>query len=153
MNNKISGTQILFFILAFILGTFVILKIVSRGNVATAVINNHRIRIEIADTQDKRVSGLSGRNNMALDSGMLFRFDKPGNYSFWMKDMKFSLDFVFIASGKIVDLMENIPYPQSKESPVITVSSKSEFDSVLEINSGVIKEYNIKVGDQVSLVF
>src|SRR3989344_7914429 len=57
-------------------------------------INDAKINVEIADTQDKRAKGLGGRDSLATGSGMLFIFPKADRYSFWMKGTKFPLDII-----------------------------------------------------------
>lgn len=108
-------------------------------------INNHKINIEVADTDEKRTKGLSGRKTLCDNCGMLFVFEEPGNYSFWMKDMNFLLDFIYIKGDTIVDLKQNISpntYPQ-------IINSLELFDKVLETNQGIIDKYNIKIGEVV----
>src|SRR5882672_5260542 len=53
-----------------------------------------------ADTDALRTLGLSGHSPLAADEGMLFIFPAPGEYGFWMKDMLFPLDLVWIAADK-----------------------------------------------------
>jgi len=77
---------------------------------------------------------------------MLFLFDKSGRYAFWMKDMKFPLDFIWIAGDKVVDIDENIPPDYSG-----TLKPETPVDKVLEINAGVCEKYGIKKGDEVRL--
>ena len=60
--------------------------------IGSTVLNN----IEIADTGKKREQGLSGKNNIGGDYGMLFIFEKPGFYAFWMKDMNFAIDIIWL---------------------------------------------------------
>ena len=52
--------------------------------------------VEIADNDEERVRGLSLREPIEANRGMLFIFDVSGNYSFWMKDMLFALDIIWI---------------------------------------------------------
>src|SRR3989344_8940875 len=59
-------------------------------------IGQKTIFIEIADTQEKQKKGLSGRDNLPEDSGMLFVFKEEGHHQFWMKDMNFSIDIIWI---------------------------------------------------------
>ncbi len=56
----------------------------------------------IADTDASREQGLSGHAPLPANAGMLFVFDTPGQYGFWMKDMNFSLDMVWINADKTV---------------------------------------------------
>ncbi|MDO8424281.1 MAG: DUF192 domain-containing protein [bacterium] len=59
-------------------------------------IGNTTFAIEIADTEAERSKGLSGREALETGRGMLFIFPEPGPYAFWMKDMKFAIDIVWI---------------------------------------------------------
>ncbi|MFA6341035.1 MAG: DUF192 domain-containing protein, partial [Candidatus Paceibacterota bacterium] len=56
---------------------------------------NKLIKVDIADDDCKRSLGLSGRRSLKDDEGMLFIFDKVGNYGFWMKDMLFPIDIIW----------------------------------------------------------
>lgn len=137
------------FVVTLLLGTSIGLKFLSqRQNLKQIKINNRAIFVEIADTDQKRALGLSGRNSLNQGQGMLFIFKKEGHYTFWMNKMKFDLDFVFVQGEKVVDLVEDVPFPKQGEEPRIVVS-KDIFDKVLEINSGVIQSLNIKIGDKV----
>jgi uncharacterized membrane protein (UPF0127 family) len=78
---------------------------------------------------------------------MIFVFDKPDYYSFWMKDMRFTLDFIFIKDNEIVDLLENIQ-PQSYPK---TFTSKKPADKVIEVKAGTIKNLKIKIGNFVQI--
>ena len=79
-------------------------------------VNGHRIRVDIADTEEKRVLGLGERDTIGDDEGMLFVFPEPDFYGFWMKDMQFPLDIVWLDEDfKVVYLKENISpntYPE-----------------------------------------
>lgn len=111
-------------------------------------IGDAAITVEIADTPGKRAKGLSGRESLAENRGMLFVFDKPGYYSFWMKDMLIPLDFIWLNGGEIIQINENIrpkDYPPPK-----FFTPKYPADSVLEINAGTAKKLNIKIGDKIS---
>lgn len=112
------------------------------------VVEGNKIFIEVADSPEEITQGLSGRESLAKDRGMLFLFPQSGNYPFWMKEMKFNLDFVFIKGQTVVDLVENVPFPKEGE-PIEVVNTKVEFDKVLELNQGRVKEIGIKVGSQV----
>lgn len=113
-------------------------------------INTKTIFVEVADTDAKRNQGLSDRTSLEPDSGMLFLFPKPGLYSFWMYHMNFPLDVVYIYKNKVVDLKENIPAPEKGEENPPVFASSSSSDKVLEINSGKVKVWNIRIGDSVS---
>jgi len=63
------------------------------------------IHVDLAITPDEQSKGLSIKNKLNDSDGMLFPFDTPGDYSFWMKDMKFPIDIIWIDSNyKIVHI-------------------------------------------------
>jgi uncharacterized membrane protein (UPF0127 family) len=115
-------------------------------------INNRQIWLEIAQTPDQKAKGLGHRKSLAKNWGMLFVYSQPGPYPFWMKGMKFNLDFVFINGIRVVDLVENVPCPQGNQEPQ-AVRAKKPFDKALETNAGVINELDIKVGNLVTFSF
>lgn len=119
----------------------------------TLQINNSALKVEVADTAKKRSKGLGGRENIASDEGMLFVFDKADRYPFWMKGLKFPLDFVWIKDNTVVDFLENVPPPAAnqKESALPIYSAKVEINKVLEINAGLVQRLNIKIGDTIKL--
>jgi uncharacterized protein len=109
------------------------------------IINNKEINIEIADSWPERVQGLSGRDNLCNDCGLMFIFDNKDEYSFWMKGMKFSIDIIWIDDNKIVYIVENASLPRGDNIPsYIPVVPANK---VLEVNAGFVKKNNIKLGD------
>ncbi len=109
-------------------------------------INNHKFSVEIADEPAERSKGLGERESLCGECGMLFIFPASGNYSFWMKDMKFALDFIWIAGDRVVGIDENIPPDYSgilkPETPV---------DKVLEVNAGVCEKHKIEIEDEIKI--
>lgn len=99
---------------------------------------------EIADTDSLRKAGLGGRDGLCERCGMLFVFDRPDRYRFWMKDMRFDLDFVWIAHGQVVDITENVPHSETG-----TFAPAFPADQVLEVAAGEVSRYDIRVGDPV----
>jgi len=112
-------------------------------------INGQRVFVGLADTPAQRAQGLSGRDSLAENTGLLFVFDRPGRHGFWMKDMKFSLDIIWIMDDTIVDIWPNAPSPT--KGNILRYAPKSQANYVLEVNSGFAEKYNIKVGDSVSI--
>ncbi len=117
-------------------------------------IGNIYLNIEIADTPELRSKGLGGRDSLPADSGMLFVFPKESKYQFWMRGMKFPLDFIFIRQGKVVDLLRNVqpPLDGQKDSTLPIYAPVVPVDMMLEVNTGFIDTNGIRVGDQVFLV-
>ncbi len=124
------------------------------NNVAKiVVINNALIKVEVADTQEKRKAGLGGREKLASDEGMLFVFDGSGKHPFWMKGLKFALDFIWINGDKIVDVTENAkPSVNGQSDQSLPIyQSKEDANKVLEVSAGTAKNFNFKVGDMVKI--
>ena len=114
-------------------------------------LNGREISIEVADTPAKQAQGLSGREGLGQNEGMLFIFPEHKVQNFWMKDMKFPIDIIWISGDWVVGFVENAPVPVSENSLII-YSSPETVDKVLEINAGLIKKWNIKVGDLINFL-
>ena len=106
------------------------------------------LRVAVADSIEERARGLSGRAGLAPDEGMLFVFPEDGKYSFWMKDMRFPIDILWLSSdGVIVRLVPSVSpdtYPQS-------FSSERVARYVLELPAGYSEAHDIHVGDNAEL--
>jgi len=113
----------------------------------TLEVNGESIFVEIADTPEKQAKGLSGRQSMPDDQGMLFIFSAPDRYSFWMKDMLFGLDFIWISGNRVAEVDENIK-PDDYEPPKVLIP-KNKIDKVLEVNAGTAERLGIKEGVEV----
>lgn len=120
---------------------------------AEVVVNDVKLKVEIADNQQKRSKGLGGREKLASDEGMLFIFEKEDKYPFWMKGLNFPLDFVWIKGDKVVDILPNVPQPTEgqKAETLPIYQSKVAVDKVLEVNAGTVVRLNIKVGDTIRI--
>ncbi|MFA7319358.1 MAG: DUF192 domain-containing protein [Parcubacteria group bacterium] len=90
--------------------------------------------------------GLGGRRTLCRSCAMLFTFPQKGEYAFWMKDMRFDLDIIWISSGKIVYIEKNF----SAHSPEI-VRPAVPADRVLEIGAGISEKNGFRVGDSVTV--
>lgn len=102
--------------------------------------------VEIADESHEHGTGLSGRQSLSQGWGMLFIFDKPDRYSFWMYGMMFSLDIIWLdKEGKVVHIVTDAqPCPQ--QGPCQSYTPGSEALYVLEVSSGFASQQNITVG-------
>lgn len=116
-----------------------------------AVINGHSFDIEIAITDSQKSKGLAKYEKIPNDFGMLFLFGKAGYYSFWMKDMKFSIDIIYINDNKIVDIFKDVPNPKSEFDVPKTIKPSLPSNKVLEINAGLSDKYNFKKGDSIKI--
>jgi uncharacterized protein len=111
-------------------------------------IDSNRIAVAVADTDSEREQGLSGHKPLQENEGMLFLFDMPGQYAFWMKDMLFPIDIIWISKEWIiVDITENL----SPESYPDTVAPKENAQYVLEVPAGYSASHHVQIGQSVSV--
>jgi len=121
----------------------------SNGGQASAEINGHVFSLYLAQTSGEQSVGLAKYKKIDMNQGMLFLFPKPDYYSFWMKNMQFPIDIIFINGNKVVHVFQKVPVSLNGNLPVYTTKTKA--DKVLEINAGLASKYNIKVGDRVNM--
>lgn len=110
-------------------------------------INNTIIKVDVADDLQEQIQGLSDRERLEKNEGMLFVFDAKQIKSFWMKRMTFPLDIIWIEDNRIVNIHKNIA-PEG-DSPVNHYNSQFKVNYVLEVNAGFADEQKIKIGDTV----
>lgn len=102
------------------------------------------VSVEVADTADKRMKGLSGRDPLPENTGLLFIFEEDGYPAIWMKDMLFAIDIIWIdAQGQIVSIAPGVTpetYPQ-------TFKPAQAARYVLEMKAGYVEARNVQAGD------
>ena len=108
---------------------------------------NQKIKVEVLNTPETRAQGLSGRVNLAENNGMLFVFENPNNYPFWMKDMNFSIDMIWIGENMKITYIKKNATPESYPESFGPKEKTSKY--VLEVFSGFTDKYNLKIGDKV----
>jgi uncharacterized membrane protein (UPF0127 family) len=111
------------------------------------------IQADIADTDCKKTLGLSGRTTLTDGQGMLFLFNTLGSYGFWMKDMNFPLDIIWIDNTlSITGIESNLAtstYDVMDPSQSEIFGQKYSAEYVLEVPAGYVDRNNIKVGDKI----
>ena len=107
------------------------------------------ITVEMADNQAKRIKGLSGRDSLEDNSGMLFIFPKSKKYVIWMKEMKFPIDIIWIRDNTVVYMVQNAPLPTNQNIPAFTPTE--EANMLLEVSSGFVKANDVKIGEEVKI--
>jgi uncharacterized membrane protein (UPF0127 family) len=111
-------------------------------------INKTKINlVDIADTQEKSYMGLSFRESICANCGMLFSFEEKKEHTFVMRDMMFPLDIIWIDDEIVVKISKNLE-PEGHDTKNIYKSDQS-VNNVLEVNGGFTDKENIKVGDMV----
>lgn len=144
MKNKYKKLVITGLIILF---GFAVYYYIQHPLTATATINNETFILELAVTPQEKETGLGGKKMLLPKHGMLFNYDHKEQFGFWMKDMQFPLDFVWIDGTKVVDLTQNVPV--FTNGKITTVQPSMPIDKVLELNAGEVEQYNIKIGDTV----
>jgi uncharacterized membrane protein (UPF0127 family) len=116
-------------------------------------IDSAAFTVEIASSALEQTRGLSFRPSLGANDGMLFIFATGSVQSFWMKDMNFPLDMIWISGNTVDGFAQNVPAPAPGTAlwnlPVYV--SPANTDKVLEVNAGTVAKYNIKVGDVVMI--
>lgn len=120
---------------------------------AWVTIRGERIAAERAASLEDKVRGLGGRDSLAWGRGMLFEYDRPAFYAFWMKDMRFDLDLVWIRDGHIVDIHHDVPAPKSAspEGSLPTYRPREMADTILEVPAGTAAALGWRRGDRVRI--
>lgn len=114
-------------------------------------IRNATFKIRVVSSAKDKSVGLSNRESLPMGEGILFVFSESAEHQFWMKDMKFAIDIIWIDSNKkIVDIAENAaPEPQKSDKELTKYSPRSAAKYVLEINAGIVSLNDIHIGDAV----
>lgn len=103
------------------------------------------IEAEVVNSPQERAQGLMSREHLGENQGMLFILERESRPSFWMKDMRFPLDIIWIDKEKqVVDITRNA-MPCINECPGLAPRKEAQF--VLELNSGFADKHNIGIGD------
>jgi len=111
------------------------------------VVGSASFTTEIADTNEKRELGLGQRDSLGARQAMYFPFPAAEQWVFWMKDMRFPIDIIWMRDGVVVDVTKNAPVPH--DDIIDRFSPREPANGVLEVNAGVAEEVGIKLGDKV----
>ncbi|TYB79437.1 DUF192 domain-containing protein [Bizionia myxarmorum] len=103
-----------------------------------------KLDIEIADNEFETQTGLMYRESMKTNHGMLFVFPNEQPRSFYMKNTRIALDIIYLDANKtIVSFQENAqPFNEG------SLPSEGAAKYVLEVNAGLAKTWQLKVGDK-----
>jgi uncharacterized membrane protein (UPF0127 family) len=120
-------------------------------NQVTLKAGNATVVADVSDTDILRQQGLSGRTSLSDGTGMWFEFDTDGSYGFWMKDMQFSIDMVWVNSSyTVVTVAANVsPDSYFKENPPEVFYPTTAARYVLELPAGYAAAHGIADGTQI----
>lgn len=109
------------------------------------ILQSRCFKIERADNAQERAQGLSGRASLGQDSAMLFVFDQNDSRCFWMKDVRFGIDMIFIDQDFTVNKIEKNVLPETY--PKYFCSDGTKY--VIEVNQGTSELVGLQSGDRV----
>ena len=108
------------------------------------------VRADVADTEETRARGLMFRESLAEDEGMVFTFDKPRRYGFWMKNVRMPLDIIWLDErGRVVWIVDSAPPCDTDPCPMFVPTTKASF--VVEVAGGFARRHGVAVGDTVTI--
>jgi hypothetical protein len=115
--------------------------------------NGEKVKIlDVLKTNEERARGLSGRTALGADEGMYFSFPEEDSYGFWMKDMNFPIDILWVSKGTLVGFAENAaPQPGVPDSSLTVYTPPQAIGGVLEMTAGAKQRYNLNVGDKIQI--
>lgn len=130
-------------VIALVIGTFYI----AQKQYVRMHVGGQTYRLKIASTAQSRAQGLGNRSGMGVHEGMIFTYDIPTKTCFWMKDMLFSLDILWLDdSHEVVYMQQNASpatYPHAFCTPV-----KARY--VIELNAGQAQRSGVGINDHLS---
>ena len=110
-------------------------------------INGHELTVELATTPAQRGCGLSHREELPPNHGMLFIFPDNRPRNFWMKDTFIPLSIAYLsASGRILNIQKMVPMQIDPRYPSVQPASYA-----LEVNQGWFEANGVAVGDVVEM--
>ena len=119
--------------------------------ISQVVINDQTVAVEVAVTPDEQYQGLSDRENLCADCGLLFVVTANSRPDFVMRNMNFPLDFIWINDDIIVDITAQAQ-PEGEATKAIYQASLP-VDYVLEINGGQAEVWDWQIGERVKLKY
>lgn len=132
------------------------LRFMSRGSepdpyiIKRLRLNDQSLFVQVPTTPQRQAQGLGGRDRLADTWGMMWRYDEPQQVTFWMKDMKFPLDFIWIRGGQVIGLTMNVQPPVSAVEELKLIRPPAPVDRVVEVNAGYAHAHRIAVGTKVT---
>jgi len=115
-------------------------------------INRTRIFVEATKSQAEFTKGLGGRPCIPDDQGMFFAFQNPGQYKFWMKDMKFPIDILWInTEHRVAGIELNVsPSTYHSKYPFFENDQDHPAQYVLELKANKARDLKVDLGTPVT---
>ncbi len=114
-------------------------------------INEVTYSVSIARSPEEKQVGLSDRENLGDNDGMLFVCDEKDRYQFWMRNMNFPIDIIYISDNTVVDVIENAQPPEDENATPEVYTPDEPANYVLELKAGQAERAGIEVGNTITL--
>lgn len=147
-STQMHVSVVVFFIILITAG---VLSVWQRADkVDTFYIKGETMELEMAVLPDQRKKGLSDRDEIGHD-GMAFLFPTTAPHAIWMKDMRFSIDIIWVRGAEIVDIAPSVPFPEPETaaSDLPIYQPRLSANMVLELPAGWAQEHELGIGDSV----
>lgn len=146
ISKKVGFKALL--VVGTLLTVFVFLKVASPPlpeNAQTLWLKNVPITITIAKTNQERQRGLGGQASLPPNHGMFFVFDHDDYHSFWMENMHFAIDILWLDQNlTVVDTKLDV----TPESYPTSFTPRSPARYVLEVSAGFSRDHEVTLGDR-----
>jgi uncharacterized protein len=137
------------FLLIFAIALIVTFAMSRRSPKVT--VNGQSFKVTVAKTEDQKQIGLSETERLRDNEGMLFVFDSAGHYPFWMKNMKFPIDIIYINGDKVTTVIDSAKPSNESDENLDIYQPDERSDKVLEIKAGLARKHQIKKGSTVKI--
>lgn len=107
----------------------------------------------MARTSDEQQLGLMCRDQLPLDQGMIFLFEPARPVSFWMFQVRFPLDIIFVRNQVVVGIAANVPGCPQQPCQSYGPGRDVAVDLVLELNGGQAAALGLAPGDPLVIEF
>ncbi|OGD63721.1 hypothetical protein A2160_03515 [Candidatus Beckwithbacteria bacterium RBG_13_42_9] len=124
-------------------------SVAANPNLPQITINNTTLNLELAKTEAQKEKGLGEHKPLTENEGMLFVYSPPEQVSFWMKDMTFPIDIIYISDGKVMQISPSV-LPPPAHTPLKnlkTYHSQKPVDYVLETSAGWCEKNQVQIGN------
>lgn len=104
----------------------------------------------VTKTKEQQI-GLTKYASLSAKKAMLFTFSKADTHPFWMRNMKFPIDILFLKENVVVGVVANAQPAKATDKNIPTYGDNIASDAVIEIGAGLVKKYGIKEGTKVTI--
>lgn len=153
-RNKIYYFLLFIFLVFFLTGCFTFTSVklqptieIKNENISVVEIGGQIIKVDLAETVSQQTIGLGKREYLFPDQGMLFVYSDYQWQGFWMKDMLFPLDIIWLKDNKVVGWEKNVPVPTTTNLQIYY--SPEPVNYVLEVPAGLVDNLDLEVGTEV----